>query len=442
MVNENITNKLYNDKIMTKESSKENKPAGFKTLINVLRPIRDWLKSTPPLVENHNDRSSVAGSSNSSSNNNNRGSSATINSHPRSTIEHTNHLLGGGTIEYNTHLMRQQQLQLQQLYSQPNYRPNYQPVAPPPPPPPRPAPIVGNQQGAPMTPTRYYSTTPVSVLNSNTSSTPINSSNTNNSSSFGRNDRGGDSFVLNNVTLRRHTPTVDAAVPMDDINGSLTDGVEEQFKRTAKARMSLPIMQQNKLRRQAYMQLQKRGQQQAQSLGHIYLQHKGETKQANLPNELTALDTIRALFVCAFPNMLTMEYMSQPHVKIYIYNPSCNIFYELCDIDDVKHESVIRIHQSDPIPALAQQYHRPLMAQQVPPPKPRRMIPVDGLQPSPNVIYGLTPQNSHSMQFYQELQQIPSQASLQLQPINSQSNFHSPQAQIYQRRSVLMSSQQ
>lgn len=47
--------------------------------------------------------------------------------------------------------------------------------------------------------------------------------------------------------------------------------------------------------------------------------------------------------------MLTMEYMSQAHVKIYIYNPSCNIFYELCDIDDVRHESVLRIHHSDPL---------------------------------------------------------------------------------------------
>lgn len=131
--------------------------------------------------------------------------------------------------------------------------------------------------------------------------------------------------------------------------GGPNDSEVSQFCRTAQNRMSLPIMQHNKMRRQVYNQLQRRGQQVARSMGHIYLQHKGETKQASLPNELTTIDTIRALFVCAFPHMLTMEYMSQSHVKIYIYNPSCNIFYELCDIEEVRHESVLRIHHSDPL---------------------------------------------------------------------------------------------
>ena len=134
-------------------------------------------------------------------------------------------------------------------------------------------------------------------------------------------------------------------------NNVSTNGAEVgQFVRTAQNRMSLPIMQ-HKSRRQAYSHLQRRGQHimPPRSMGHIYLQHKGETKQACLPDELTTIDTIRALFVCAFPHMLTMEFMSQPFVKIYIYNPSCNIFYELCDIEEVKHESVLRIHQSDPM---------------------------------------------------------------------------------------------
>lgn len=189
-------------------------------------------------------------------------------------------------------------------------------------------------------------------------------------------------------------------VTMDDIQSSSTTlnnhrTTNDNFRRSTKARMSLPIMQQNSMRRQAYSQLQIRGQPQARSLGHIYLQFMGETKQANLPNELTALDTVKALFVCAFPHLLTMEYMSQMHVKIYIYNPSCNIFYELRDIDDVRHESVLRIHQSDPVLALPQQYqmrsipqqipqqiqqqipqhhHQMQQMQQIPPPKPRRFI--------------------------------------------------------------------
>lgn len=93
------------------------------------------------------------------------------------------------------------------------------------------------------------------------------------------------------------------------------------------------------IKRQACLAIiTRRGQQTARSLGHIYLQHKGETKQASLPNELTTIDTIRALFVCAFPHLLTMEYMCQ---------------YELCDIEDVRHESVLRIHHSDPMVSLA-----------------------------------------------------------------------------------------
>lgn len=205
------------------------------------------------------------------------------------------------------------------------------------------------------------------------------------------------------LSQQRHTPIVNESglISMEDLNRAAIEhgpaaAQEEYFKRNAKARMSLPIMQQrNELRRQAYTQLQWRGQQeqQYQSMGRIYLQYKGETKQANLPNELTAIDTIRALFVCAFPNMLSMNYMSQPHVKIYIYNPSCNIFYELYDIRDVRHESVLRIHQSFPVNQTlpTPHFHHQTLSHLapspvIPPPKPRRMIPVNELhQSSPSV---------------------------------------------------------
>jgi len=195
------------------------------------------------------------------------------------------------------------------------------------------------------------------------------------------------------TSSEKPTSSSTSMLTVDDLNGSNTSGSiivrtngtstpannvtmngpeVSQFVRAAHNRMSLPIMQQNKIRRQAYSQLQRRGTHVAppRSLGHIYLQHKGETKQATLPNELTTIDTIRALFVCAFPHLLTMEFMSQPFVKIYIYNPNCNIFYELCDIEDVKHESVLRIHQSDPMslsmaPVALPVQHHPQVAQPV-----------------------------------------------------------------------------
>lgn len=223
-------------------------------------------------------------------------------------------------------------------------------------------------------------------------------------------------------------------------NSTVNGLVDQQFSRTARARMSLPIMQHqnNKLRQQqVYSQLHFRGQQRLQSLGHIYLQHMGETKQANLPNELTALDTIRALFVCAFPNMLTMQFMSQPHVKIYIYNPSCNIFYELRDIGDVRHETVLRIHQSDPILALQQQstisrsttpfqHQINNNSQTLPPPKPRRMIPVNGLPPSPpDLIYG------NAMNAAQ-LQQVHARPLHQLNQQQQQQHHHIAQQRKFQ----------
>lgn len=211
--------------------------------------------------------------------------------------------------------------------------------------------------------------------------------------------------ATNNGQRRTTPPANETTLDSDDS----TFRIDEHFRRAAKNRMSMPIINnQHKIRHPTYAQLQRpRPLVPSQSLGHIYLQYGGETKQANLPNELTAIDTIRALFVCAFPNMLTMDYMSQLHVKIYIYNPNCNIFYELVNIDDVKHESVLRLHHSEPVIALTrpsppihhQYFHAPMHCQyiappQIPPPKPRRMIPIqhNQLHSTPNSIYGIPAQ--------------------------------------------------
>ena len=373
---------------MTRESMKENnKPAGIKSFINVLRPIRDWLnmKSSTPI-------------------------SAQI-SHPHLSLHQNN---GSGN---NQNPQLQQQLQQQPPQRQHSLN------------------IIGSNHNSSSSSSSNNLSQHLNRNQQNNINTPNNSNSNNHinnhsSNSYGESLTGLSSAdMLSSVAptpIQRYTPIVNGngMMTMDDLNGSAggMSSLENQFCRNASARMSLPIMQQNKMRRQAYSQLQRRGQHLPRSLGHIYLQHKGETKQANLPNELTTIDTIRALFVCAFPHMLSMEYMSQPHVKIYIYSPSCNIFYELCDIEEVKHESVLRIHHSDPLIPLAlpsqvtaaptmghyatihrlpprvppPQLHPPappmppsqqqhLMQQQmlahhqqqlhIPPPKPRRMIP-------------------------------------------------------------------
>lgn len=67
-------------------------------------------------------------------------------------------------------------------------------------------------------------------------------------------------------------------------------------------------------------------------VGVLYLQYGDETKQLRMPNEITSTDTIRALFVSAFPQQLTMKMLESPSVAIYIKDESRNIYYELCDV--------------------------------------------------------------------------------------------------------------
>ena len=55
-------------------------------------------------------------------------------------------------------------------------------------------------------------------------------------------------------------------------------------------------------------------------LGLVFLVYRGETKRAVLPNEITSLDTVRALFVRSFAKTLTMAYMDIPRVHIYIHD--------------------------------------------------------------------------------------------------------------------------
>lgn len=68
------------------------------------------------------------------------------------------------------------------------------------------------------------------------------------------------------------------------------------------------------------------------SLGLVFLQYRSETKRALLPNEITSIDTVRALFVRSFPRQLTMNYLEGPNVKIYIHDANKDMFYELEDV--------------------------------------------------------------------------------------------------------------
>lgn len=67
-------------------------------------------------------------------------------------------------------------------------------------------------------------------------------------------------------------------------------------------------------------------------VGLVFLQYRNETKRALLPNEITSIDTVRALFVRSFPRQLSMAYLEGPNVKIYIHDSSKDMFYELEDV--------------------------------------------------------------------------------------------------------------
>ena len=69
--------------------------------------------------------------------------------------------------------------------------------------------------------------------------------------------------------------------------------------------------------------------------GQVFLMFHNETKRALLPNEVTSLDTVRALFVRSFPHWLSMRWFDSPSHKIYILDRTSGIFYELDDLRSV-----------------------------------------------------------------------------------------------------------
>ncbi|XP_060638379.2 sickle tail protein homolog isoform X5 [Anolis sagrei] len=107
------------------------------------------------------------------------------------------------------------------------------------------------------------------------------------------------------------------------------------FSRGSRTRASLPVVRTT-------------NQTKERSLGALYLQYGDETKQLRMPNEITSTDTIRALFVSAFPQQLTMKILESPSVAIYIKDESRNIYYELSDVRNIQDRSFLKVYNKDP----------------------------------------------------------------------------------------------
>ncbi|XP_037746782.1 sickle tail protein homolog isoform X1 [Chelonia mydas] len=110
------------------------------------------------------------------------------------------------------------------------------------------------------------------------------------------------------------------------------------FSRGSRTRASLPVVR-------------SANQTKERSLGVLYLQYGDETKQLRMPNEITSTDTIRALFVSAFPQQLTMKMLESPSVAIYIKDESRNIYYELNDVRNIQDRSFLKVYNKDPAQA-------------------------------------------------------------------------------------------
>ncbi|XP_050660802.1 sickle tail protein homolog isoform X10 [Macaca thibetana thibetana] len=131
--------------------------------------------------------------------------------------------------------------------------------------------------------------------------------------------------------------------PVEHLSETSADSLEAMsegdaptpFSRGSRTRASLPVVRST-------------NQTKERSLGVLYLQYGDETKQLRMPNEITSADTIRALFVSAFPQQLTMKMLESPSVAIYIKDESRNVYYELNDVRNIQDRSLLKVYNKDP----------------------------------------------------------------------------------------------
>ncbi|XP_008298130.1 sickle tail protein-like [Stegastes partitus] len=107
------------------------------------------------------------------------------------------------------------------------------------------------------------------------------------------------------------------------------------FARGCKARASLPVGRSSSETRE-------------RSLGVLYLQYGEETKQVRMPAEISTQDTLRALFVAAFPHQLTLKMLQSPNMAIYIKDTCRNVYYNMEDVRNITPQSFLKAYHKDP----------------------------------------------------------------------------------------------
>ncbi|XP_029313337.1 sickle tail protein homolog [Cottoperca gobio] len=163
------------------------------------------------------------------------------------------------------------------------------------------------------------------------------------------------------------------------------------FTRGSRVRASLPVVRSTNQTRD-------------RSLGVLYLQYGDETKQLRMPNEITSIDTIRALFVSAFSQQLNMKMLESPSVAIYVKDDMRNVYYELTDVRNITDHSCLKVYHKDPAQAFSHgprpangdaRMHSEMVHASRDGPHPLRQPPMG--PPSHHPMQGALPSTPHSM---------------------------------------------
>uniref|UniRef100_A0AAV2L591 Actin interacting protein 3-like C-terminal domain-containing protein n=1 Tax=Knipowitschia caucasica TaxID=637954 RepID=A0AAV2L591_KNICA len=125
---------------------------------------------------------------------------------------------------------------------------------------------------------------------------------------------------------------------LDSLEAMSEGDAPTAFTRGSRVRASLPVVRST-------------NQTKDRSLGVLYLQYGDETKQIRMPNEVTSMDTVRALFVSAFPQQLNMKMLESPSVAVYVKDDMRNVYYELSDIRNITDHSCLKVYHKDPAQA-------------------------------------------------------------------------------------------
>ncbi|XP_066538590.1 sickle tail protein homolog isoform X2 [Hoplias malabaricus] len=161
------------------------------------------------------------------------------------------------------------------------------------------------------------------------------------------------------------------------------------FTRGSRSRASLPVVRST-------------NQTKDRSLGVLYLQYGDDVKQIRMPNEITSADTVRALFVSAFPQQLSMKMLESPSTAIYVKDDMRNMYYELNDVRSITDQACLKVYHKDPAHAFSHgprpsngdtRMHREVMYAGPPLMRQHSLGP-----PSPHTMQGpMSPQTPHAM---------------------------------------------